>query len=157
MARRTKDVTITEDVMERDKGKTFRLTEMDAEAGEAWAIRAVLALTNEGIDFEGVTGMAAISQVGLAGLGKLKYETAKPLLDEMFSCVTIVEDPRKNNGHSRELYKDDVEEVSTRLYLRAEVFALHVGFSKAGDLLRASTSGKAPAAETSSAGPTSPP
>lgn len=140
MARKSKDITITAPPGSRDLGKTFRLDEMDAERGEEWAIRAILALTNAGVDVGEAQGMQAIARAGLEGLGKLKFEDAKPLLDEMFTCVSIVPDVKKSAIVARALRKDDIEEVATRLQLRVEVFKLHVDFSKAGGPSKGSTS-----------------
>lgn len=147
MARRTKDVLIT-DKSSRDYGKTFRIEEMAAEDAEAWAIRAVLALTNAGVDMGNVSGMQAIAAAGLHGLGKLSFADAKPLLDDMFSCITIVPDPKKSQIVARSLLRDDIEEVGTRIKLRGEVFELHVGFSIAGAISRASTSRRQPASSS---------
>jgi hypothetical protein len=147
--RRIKDITIKEPEGSRDIGKTFRIKEMDADRGEAWAIRAILSLTNSGVDMEGVSGWAGIAQAGFQGLGRLKYEDAKPLLDEMFECITFVPDPKRSQAVERALVLDDIEEVATRLLLRAEVFKLHVGFSLPGNPLKGSTSGSKPGPRSS--------
>ncbi len=128
MARSTKDVTITAEG--RDKGKVFRLTEMSAAAGERWAIRAVLALGHAGYqvpdNFLG-GGMAVLASIGFSALLRIDFHDAEPLLNEMMACVTCVTDPA--SGIVRPLIDDDTEEVATRLFLRDEVAALHVGFS----------------------------
>lgn len=140
--RRVKDVPIEGAAFARDIGKVFQITEMSAEDAEAWAIRAMLALTAAGVDIGEAAGMEAIAVAGLQSIGKLSYADAKPLLDDMFKCVKIVPDPKKNPTFARDLFPGDIQEVATRLYLRAETFALHVGFSKAGDLLKGLTSGQ---------------
>ena len=127
MARKTATVVITAEG--RDKGKTFLLTEMPAAQAEAWAIRALLALTNAGAEVpDSETGMAGLATAGLMALGKLPYEAVKPLLDEMFLCVQYQHKP----GHPPQPADENIEEVATRLQLRKEIFALHTGFSKAG-------------------------
>ena len=127
--------TITYTVMDegRDQGKVFVITEMPASQAEAWAMRAVLALMAGGIELpEGWDrlGMAGIAEVGIKALASIEWQHAKPLLDEMWSCIKIQPDPAKPHV-VRNLIDDDVEEVATRVRLRAEVWKLHVGFSKA--------------------------
>lgn len=134
MARRITDVTISD--AGRDKGKVFRITEMDAATAEEWAMRALVILTRAGVDVPADSGMAGIAIAGLQGLGHLKFEDAKALLDEMFTCIVRVPDPVKHINNTRLLVPDDTEEVGTRIRLRAEVFALHTGFSLADVLSR---------------------
>ena len=57
----------------------------------------------------------------------------EPLMDEMFRCIEICPDPSKP-GVVRSLIDDDIEEMSTILRLRMEVFQLHVDFSIAAVL-----------------------
>lgn len=127
--RRTKVVTITDEG--RDKGKTFLLEEMPAAQAEEWAARALLAVTNAGIDLpddmEGA-GMAAIAVMGLKALVKVKFDDVRPLMVEMMQCVRYAPDPAHPEV-VRALLDDDIEEVATRVQLRAEVFSLHTGFS----------------------------
>ena len=131
MARNTANVTITDDT--RDKGKVFVLTEMPASQAEAWAARALMALMSSGAQvpagYERL-GLAGMAEVGLKGLVGLKWEDAKPLLAEMLACVQIIPDPSKPHV-IRGLIEEDIEEISTRIKLRAEVWKLHVGFLKA--------------------------
>ena len=133
MARNTKIVTITDEG--RDKGKTYLLTEMPASQAEEWAMRALLLATQSGADIpKDVHGMAAIAVMGIQTiLGGVKFESLKPLLDEMFQCVQIIPDLRKST-FARPLIEDDIEEVGTRLHLRNEVLSLHLGFSLADGL-----------------------
>lgn len=138
MGRRTKHVPITEEG--RDKGKTFLITEMAPSKAEAWAYRVLLALANSNAQMpEGFeqTGMAGLAQIGLRGLMGLPWIVAEPLLKEMFECVQICPEP-KNLAFTRALEPAggdgdyDIEEVTTRIKLRKEIFALHVDFSSAG-------------------------
>lgn len=131
--RRTIDITIPPDGG-RDKGKVFRITEMPAAAAEEWAMRTIMALTKAGVDIpEGTSGMAGIAAVAFKAMGVLNFAEVKVLLDEMFSCIACVPDP-KHVQLTRALVEDDTEEVQTRLRLRAEVFKLHTGFSVPGAL-----------------------
>lgn len=128
-----KTLTYTVQSDNRDNGKCFLIREMPATKAEKWAIRAFLALGKSGIELpEGweQTGMAGMARIGLGMVAKLPYDQAEPLLDEMMECVSIIPNPNKPEI-VRSLVEDDIEEVSTRLKLRAEVFNLHVGFSQA--------------------------
>lgn len=131
MARKTVEYVISDD--NRDKGKRFVLTEMPASQGEAWATRAILALMSGGVDLpEGYEnlGMAGIAEVGLKALGQLDYQTLEPLLAEMMGCIEIKPNPADPNL-KRTLIEEDIEEISTRIKLRAEVWKLHTGFLQA--------------------------
>lgn len=131
--RRTTDVTITAEG--RDKGKVFRLTELPADEAEEWAMRAVLALANNGVDIPeevmSSPSLAGLAFVGTKALGRINANEAIPLLKTMMSCIQIVTDV----GVARALVEGqaaDIEEIATRLHLRVEVISLHVGFSILG-------------------------
>jgi len=68
----------------------------------------------------------------------------KPLLDEMMTCVQYVP---PGQGVAAQSLMDgaycQIEEISTRLQLRAEILEVHLGFSLAGV---ASTLGTTPPA-----------
>lgn len=120
----------TETADNRDKGKVFKLEEMSADQAEAWALKAFFAIMNAGIELPDEVadlGFAGIATAGLKALGKVDYETARPLLDEMMTCVQIIPDPAKPNV-ARALFPGDIEEVATKLKLRKAVFDLHVAF-----------------------------
>ena len=126
--RKTSVVTI--ETEGRDQGKMFKLTEMSAVQAERWAMRAFFALMNTGVEIPpdiAELGMAGIASMGLQALGKLPYEAAEPLLDDMWSCVQTIPDPTKKNV-ARFVMDDDIEEVGTRIFLRKEIFDLHTGF-----------------------------
>ena len=129
MARRTREITIER--AGRDRGKRFLITEMSADQGEQWALRAFLALNRSGAsipDEVSELGFAGILPYLEKGLRGLTYAEAKPLLDEMFECVQLVEPKitRRPTG-------DDIEEIATRAQLRIEVLKLHAGFSGGGN------------------------
>lgn len=131
MARSTVNYTVTDDG--RDFGKVFVLTEMPASKAESWAMRALLALMASGVEVpEGFDrmGMAAMAEVGIRALSGLKWEVAEPLLAEMMECVQVMPDPGKPHV-VRRLIEEDIEEVATRVKIRAEVWKLHTGFLKA--------------------------
>lgn len=120
----------------RDLGKKFELKEMSASRGEAWAMRALLALMAGGVNlpdgFERM-GMAGLAEVGVRALSNLKWEISRPLLEEMMDCVKMQPDPARPEL-IRDLIEQDIEEIQTRIELRMEVFKLHADFFKAGSL-----------------------
>lgn len=117
----------------RDFGKVFVLTEMPASVAETWATKALLALIGNGVElpenFQRM-GMAGMAEVGIRALAGLSFEIAEPLLAQMFDCVAIMPDPTKPHI-VRPLIEQDIEEVMTRIKLRAEVWKLHTDFLKA--------------------------
>lgn len=134
MARREQTYTA---VTGRDAGRQYLITEMSASQGEKWAVRAVLALGRSGITvpegFEalGMEGFATlIASLGMRALFSLQFADAEPLLDEMMACVRFIPEGG-SAGQAIALHETHVEEVQTRLQLRNEVVALHVGFSLA--------------------------
>jgi len=164
-----KEKSITVSAEGRDKGKQFKLREMSATQAESWAIRVMLAIGSSGIEIpdglarQGFAGLLVILnnkdaasdelvQTVLSGLRvallvnllKIPYEKAEPLLEEMMACAQIVE-PAITRG----LMEGDVEEVSTLLMLRKEIWGLHSDFfTGAGPLT--SGSDQPAKAETSS-------
>jgi hypothetical protein len=128
MARKSITYTVADEG--RDQGKVFVLTEMPASRAERWALRAFQALAKAGVELPdniAQMGMAGIALVGIKALSHTPWEEAEPLLAEMFECVQRQPNP-KNPAVVRALVEDDVEEVATRLKLRAEVLKLHTDF-----------------------------
>ena len=142
MARKTKTVIIKGGSNNRDNNKQFFLTEMPAEEAEWWALRVLFALGkanpkfSEMFDITGGMGALA-SAAGAQELAKALVSVnpfdIKPMLDEMLRCVQIIRDP-KHPEFASALLPDDIEEITTRLKLRGEVFYLHVGFSLPGGM-----------------------
>lgn len=132
MARRVLEVVINDD--NRDRGKTFVITEMAATQGEKWAIRVVMALMQSGLDVPDdykSMGMSALASIGIRALSNLRFDVAEPLLDEMLACVKIKPSP----DVVRDLIEQDIEEIGTRLKLRVEVGKLHLDFLMAASTL----------------------
>ena len=131
MARKSTNYTVTDD--NRDNGKVFVITELPAARAESWAFRAILALMEGGVElppgFERM-GMAGIAELGIRALSHLRWEVAEPLLAEMWDCVQIMPDPAKPHV-VRPLIDQDIEEVMTRIKIRAEVWKLHTDFLSA--------------------------
>lgn len=117
----------------RDAGKVFYIREMSATQAEWWAIRAGMAMARSGVDLPenfADMGIAAMAGTGLKMVSQIPPAEAKPLLDELMECVQCVPDATNQNIRRR-LIDDDIEEIATRLKLRAEVFKLHVDFFQA--------------------------
>lgn len=137
MGRRTLTVKIeTGDASNRDEGKTFVLTEMSADAAERWATRALFILANGGVELPddiGNASLAMLATVGLRALGRVPYEAAKPLLDDMLPCIKI-QPPNPAIPPMPLLVGDacQIEEVGTLVMLRGKLLELHTGFSLAG-------------------------
>lgn len=126
MALKTRQITIENG---RDKGRVFLITEMSAAHADNWAMRALIALANGGVDLGGLSpqqGMMGMAGVALDALGRLKADDAIPLLNELLDCVQIIPE----GGQPRPLNMDfnDVEDFTTLWRLRKEVFALHTDF-----------------------------
>lgn len=143
MARKTLQYRVEDEG--RDQGKVFLLREMPASEAERWALRAFLAMSKHGIDIpDGAVeaGFGGMASYGLSLIGKLPFEDADILMEQMFQCVSIIPNP-SNPSITRGLVEDDIEEIATRVKLRIAVFKLHADFSKA---VAPSTSGSAPTA-----------
>lgn len=129
MARKVKQYV--ENATGRDQGKIYVITEMPASQGEKWAMRAFMAMAQSGMEVPedlAAMGFAGLIRMGVTCIAKAPYALAEPLIDEMMACVKIMPSA-SNPGVIRPLIEDDIEEIPTRLKLRAEVLSLHSGFS----------------------------
>ena len=118
----------------RDKGKLFLLTEMSSYDAEAWARHTSQAMLRAGVelpDGAAEAGMAGIYAAGLKAFGRMDTFETDNLLDQLMTCVSIVRD-RAHPDIAMPLNDDDIEEVKTRVLLKAEVFELITGFSLDG-------------------------
>lgn len=160
--RKTKRIVIRptpDDKKNRDAGKTFEITEMSAVRAEKWATRALSAMMNSGADIppEAVRmGMGALVAIGLKAVLAVPFADAEGLLDEMLFCVEILPDP-KHPEIRRPFDSEDIEEVSTILLLRSEVFEIHTDFSIADFLSKLGKSATANQTQDSLGTPTSQP
>ncbi len=140
--RKTKTVTITAEG--RDQGKVFVLYEMSAKNAEEWALRALEAIAQHSNIPPGLVnaGMLGVFILGLKPVLAAPFSMVKPLLDEMFDrCLSIQPDrdkPEILRGAGTAIIRsvgpmidEDTEEVSTRIFLRDQIFELHTGFSPA--------------------------
>lgn len=125
--RRTETVEITEG---RDAGKKYQITEMSAEVAEWWAFRALQAVASSNVDLNLQAPMRELAVQGIKALAGVTPDMARPLLDEMMSCVQILVPATQK---PRALLDGDIEDVKTRFMLRKAVMELHLGFSTGGE------------------------
>lgn len=121
--RKTTTITISAG---RDRGKTFRLTEWDAITIENWILRAVFGLGKAGVELPPEIlelGAAPIAYAIATQAIKLPSRLGIRLANELMDCVKRVEDKL-----DRSLVDQDIEDVTTRLQLKAEVLKLTFGF-----------------------------
>jgi hypothetical protein len=139
MARKTKTVIVPQSTGERenrDAGKHFLITELDAVRTEKWATRALLAISAGGADIPPEVlqmGAGAVVAAGFRALMTMSFAEAEPLLDEMMDCIQFIPDPNRPEV-LRPFDHDDIEEVTTIWLLRSEVVEIHTGFSLAAFL-----------------------
>jgi hypothetical protein len=137
--RRTERLVIpgvrSETAGERDNGKTFILSEMDAYAGQDWALRALLALAASGATLpDGAlsTGWAGLAGFGVTALLQAPYGALKPLLDEMLVQAKYAHEPNNPKHPLTPITPGvncPVEEIKTFLTIQLALFKLHTGFS----------------------------
>lgn len=156
MSRKTKFLLLN-DLPEgnRDKGKMFLITELPAYRAEKWAARAFLALSRSGEDVPThlmEAGFAGVVYLGLRSLatGGIIFSEIEPLLDEMLECVQFVPEPSDPSVFRRLNLQTDIDEVSTIIRLRQEVFDIHGNFSKAGGNLTSTSKSNVPMSKGSS-------
>jgi len=135
-----KQARVTIDAEGRDKGKTFIITEMSADAIERWFRRVLAYLARMGVaapslSFIGVAGMTGFNPIQTAA-----WLDNEELNEELMACVMRL--PRATAEHPsvipRQLFwgktGPDIEELKTLAQLKGEVLALHLNFSTAADL-----------------------
>lgn len=129
-----KSVVVTIVAENRDKGKVFVVNEMPANPFEQWALKALTAMGRAGLEISEDTwsmGAMSLGIMGFKSLIKMNYEDAQELMDLMFSYVRIQPDPN-NPNIQRPLVDSDIEEITTRLKLRAAWWEQQTGFQLAG-------------------------
>ena len=129
-----KEKTIT--LNDRGRELTFKIREMPATRLESWIVRAGLLLASTGvldtanISDAGEAIQAAgkvIADGGLAALGKVDFDKAQPLLDELLMCCEHIVD---GTGHkvTPDTVDGIIEDVKTLFALRKEVITLNFDF-----------------------------
>ncbi|OBU13012.1 hypothetical protein [Morganella psychrotolerans] len=130
MALNNKIITIEKG---RDAGKMFVVTEMPVTKADNWAMRAMFALANAGIDIGEVSpamGMMGIGQVAIKALANIRADVGIPLLNELLDCAQII----PSGGNARQIEMDsDIQDITTLLLLRKEALVIHIGFLMQGD------------------------
>ncbi|MEY0216857.1 hypothetical protein AB7W58_20970 [Providencia rettgeri] len=125
MALKSKTITIEKG---RDEGKTYLITEMPISKADNWAMRALFAIANGGVDLESVNpnmGMLGMANVAIKALAGIDPKVGIPLLDELLECVQVV----PSGGNARALLLDsDVKDLTTMFTLRKEALAIHLDF-----------------------------
>lgn len=130
MALNSKVITIEKG---RDAGKMFVVTEMPVTKADNWAMRAMFALANAGIDIGEVSpamGMMGVGQVAIKALANIRADVGIPLLNELLDCAQII----PSGGNARQIEMDsDIQDITTLLLLRKEALVIHIGFLMQGD------------------------
>lgn len=115
----------------------FVVREMSATQLEDWTMRAVLVLAGAGSDIPASGGVEGIGKYlaehGLAAIGNVNYEKAKPLLDEMLGCCSRVVD-RMEEKVTPETADAYISDMSTLFKLRLEAFKVNFSFFGNGSL-----------------------
>jgi hypothetical protein len=134
MARKKIDYIVSEE-NSRDNGKKYVIEEMSAVSAEKLCYRIIGAMLNAGVnlppDFM-LMPASAITFLCVTNFLRIDFEYLEPLLEEMMQCVYFV--PDQNNPKSiRKISQqfNDIEEVSTLINLRIEVYKLHMDFFQA--------------------------
>lgn len=123
MSRNSITITIKEG---RDTGKSFRITEWPCVKVEHWIMRAVFGLGKAGVELPPEIlqlGAGPIAYAIASQAVKLPSRLGIRLADELMECVQRVEEKL-----DRTLVDSDIEDVTTRLTLKAEVLKLTFGF-----------------------------
>ena len=121
-----KEKTIVID--DRGRSLTFKIREMSALRLESWIARAGILLAATGILDETrvdvrnageiAAGVArAVGESGISALGRLDYDKARPLLDELLSCCARV-DAGVEQPLTPEVLEGFIEDVRTLVTLR---------------------------------------
>lgn len=125
MSLKSKTITIEKG---RDEGRTYLITEMPISKADNWAMRALFAIANGGVDLESVNpnmGMLGMANVAIKALAGIDPKVGIPLLDELLECVQVV----SSGGNARALLLDsDVKDLTTMFTLRKEALAIHLDF-----------------------------
>lgn len=142
--RRTRTVVITEKEGEqnRDKGKTFVVTEVSAVQAEEWALRALMTLGTSGFIVPqemADAGLIGVALIGYQAFMGARQEEVLPLWREMLPACVKYKAPAEAASGADILMPWSaslVEEVSTLLTLRQQILEVHTGFTLAEFALR---------------------
>lgn len=132
MARKAIEITI--DTQGRDYGKTFEINEMNSDAAERWARRALQCyIQRGGVIPEGLSlSFATLQSMGIANvLANLYADLTDELCDEMFQYIKYLPPNSEKTVPIMGGKNSQIEEWQTRIQLRIEWINLHAGFSPA--------------------------
>lgn len=130
MALKSKEITIEKG---RDAGTKFLVTEMPVAKADRWAMKALIALANAGVEVpDPKAGMLGITSMLLSSLQNIAEERAIPLLDELLECVNVV--PQGGQPRQLDLTMNDVRDFTTLWKLRKETLMLHIDFLQSADI-----------------------
>lgn len=125
--RKEVEITIEEG---RDKGKTFKITEMSATQADRWTLKVLCLFGKGGIFLEELSKMDFNTIIKI--IGDVSYDMAEPLLDELLECASFKKDgvyvPMKGS-----MIESVVEDFRTLYRLRLEALQLVLGFLEQGD------------------------
>ena len=125
--RKEVEITIEEG---RDKGKTFKITEMSATQADRWTLKVLCLFGKGGILLEELAKMDFNTIIKI--MGDVSYDMAEPLLDELLECASFKKDgvyvPMKGS-----MIESVVEDFRTLYRLRLEALQLVLGFLEQGD------------------------
>lgn len=124
--RKEVEITIEEG---RDKGKTFKITEMSATQADRWTLKVLCLFGKGGIVLEELAKMDFNTIIKT--MGDVGYDMAEPLLDELLECASFKKDgvyvPMKGS-----MIESVVEDFRTLYRLRLEALQLVLGFLEQG-------------------------
>ena len=112
----------------RKRGKTFYIEEWPASRADNWIMRLAFTFNKGGgelpMDLRSI-GWEGVAIIGINTFlrGNVDPAVMIPIADELMECVTIVE-PKA----TRSLVENDIEDFSTRLWLKGQVLKLTFGF-----------------------------
>jgi hypothetical protein len=121
------------DIQDREQLLTFKIKEMPASKMDAWILRAGSLLASAWKQTMAGKTPADLGNISLENelsiLGKIDYEKAEPLLNELLSCCSRVVE--KIEEHCTPQSVDNyILDVSTLFKLRLEAIKLNLGFLK---------------------------
>ena len=118
-------------IQDRGQELTFKIREMSAAQLEAWLGRIAALAAGSGMQVSDISKLGEagtfLAEKGLAALGNIDFEEARPLLDELLGCCSrIVE--RIEERCTPETVDNYIFDVTTLFKLRMEAIKMNLGF-----------------------------
>ena len=124
-----KEITVY--IQDRDQLLTFKIKEMPATKLESWIIRALLLVAGSGSPVPDGSDIkkagAFLAEKGLSALGAVDFEKARPLLDDLLGCCSVMLD-KLEKRLTPDIVDDHIQDVKTLFTLRKEAIKLNLGF-----------------------------